>query len=262
MIVQAIRSLVFYALFLGQTALLAIPVGLLSLAAPKLVPWWIVEYWVHSTLFMLRWVVGIRTEISGAENFPDTGCIVAAKHQSDWDVFALLTLTSNPAFIAKKELLNIPFFGWAARRFETISLDRARRGEALPQLIAGARDALTRDCQVIIYPEGTRRPPLAEPDYRWGTAKLYDALKVPVVPVAVCSGFYWPRNALVLWPGTARARIMQPIEAGLSMQDSHARLVETIESATNEMILEDFEKGISAPISPEMRARIEALKSG
>jgi 1-acyl-sn-glycerol-3-phosphate acyltransferase len=252
--------LLFYVLFIGQTAILAIPVGLMSLAAPRLVPWWIVSYWFNSSLFLLRWVVGIRTEVTGAENIPEGGCIIAAKHQSDWDILALLPHTARPAFIAKKQLLDIPFFGWAARRFDTISIDRARRGDALPQLIDGARDALGRGCQVVIFPEGTRRQPLAEPDYRWGTAKLYEALGAPVVPVAVTSGLYWARNSPILWPGTARACILAPIEPGLPVEAFYKRLMDTIETQTNAMILADVEKGLPGPVSPQMRRRIEALK--
>ena len=202
----------------------------------------------------------MRTEVTGAENLPQGSCIIAAKHQSDWDILALLPHVARPAFIAKKQLLDIPFFGWAARRFDTISIDRARGGEALPQLIEGARDALARGRQVIIFPEGTRRPPLAEPDYRWGTAKLYEALGAPVVPVAVTSGLYWARNSLVLWPGTARAHILPPIEPGLPIEAFYQRLVDVIETETNAMILADVDNGLSGPVTPRMRRRIEALR--
>ncbi|MEX0627466.1 MAG: lysophospholipid acyltransferase family protein [Cucumibacter sp.] len=260
MILQAIRSILFWLLFLGQTAILAIPVGLMSRFAPKLVPWWIVRYWFNSSLFLLHWVAGVATRVTGAEHIPSGGCIIAAKHQSDWDILALLPHTPRPAFIAKKEMLEIPFFGWAARRFETIRLDRALGGDALPDLIEGARGAISRNCQVIIFPEGTRRPPLAEPDYRWGAAKLYVALGVPVVPVALTSGLYWPPRSLILWPGTARAQIMPPIEPGLSLEAFQERLLSIVERATEAMLVADLDKGISAPVGKALRERVAALK--
>ena len=125
MIVQAIRSALFYALFLGQTVILAIVVGLMALAvqpgrpAPA-VMWAIGRYWGRSNTAFLRYVAGIRTVVEGAENLPAGGFIVASKHQSDWDIITLIPFTALPAFIAKRQLMDIPFFGWAAKALNTI----------------------------------------------------------------------------------------------------------------------------------------------
>ncbi|WP_051332727.1 lysophospholipid acyltransferase family protein [Cucumibacter marinus] len=262
MIVQAIRSLLFYALFLGQTAILAIIVALLSYVLPGRMGFGIAVYWFHSSLFLLRWVVGIRTRVTGAENIPKGGCLIAAKHQSDWDILALLPHLPRPAFIAKKELMDIPFFGRAARKYETITIDRKRGGEAMPQLIEGVRGAMSRDCEVVIYPEGTRRMPLADPAYRWGTAKLYSALNVPVVPVALNSGLFWGRNSLILWPGTAEMHIMPPIPPGLDTETFQARLVETIETESDALIQKAVDAGLARPFDSEMRERLAARTQG
>src|SRR5690606_886918 len=112
------------------------------------------------------------------------------------------------AFIAKKELMDIPFFGWAARSFDTIRIDRSLGGDAIPLMLDDARAALARGCRIIIFPEGTRKAPLAEPDYRYGIVRMYEALGVPVVPVALNSGLFWGRQSLVLWPGRAEARFL------------------------------------------------------
>ncbi len=256
MIFQTLRSLVFWILFIGQTAILAIPVGLMSRFAPKSAPWWIVAYWFRSSLFFLRWIAGVKSEVTGVENIPTEGCLIAAKHQSDWEILALLPVIPKPAFIAKKELLDIPFFGWAARRFETIRLDRSQGGDAIPQLIEGAREALGRGCHVVIFPEGTRKNPLTPPDYRWGTAKLYTSLGVPVVPVALNSGLYWPARSLTLWPGRAKAKILPPIPPGLTLEAFQARMIETIEQESDSMILADLEAGIAGPMSDTMIARL------
>ncbi len=262
MIVQTIRSLIFYVFFIGITALLAIPMGIYSLVAPKFSGYPIVWLWYNSNLFFLRLFVGIRSKIEGEENLPEGPCIIASKHQSDWDIFALLPATGKrPSFIAKKQLLDIPFFGWAARNFHTISVNRKKGREALPQMIEQSKEAIKHDCRIVIYPEGTRKAPLAEPNYKWGIAKLYTELNIPVVPVALTSGLYWPRNSLVLWPGTARARYLKPIEPGLAAKEFHEKLQSVIEAETDKMIFEDLEKGISLPISEAFQSRIDQRKS-
>ena len=264
MIVQAVRSALFYVLFLGQTIILAFFVGLWALTVPRgeRAPdamWAVGRYWGRSNQVFLRYVVGIRSEVTGGENIPRGGCIVASKHQSDWDIISLIPFMDLPAFIAKRQLMDIPFFGWAARSLNTISIDRSKGSEAIPQMLADAADKLAHGSEVIIFPEGTRKAPLADPDYRYGVTRMYLALNVPVVPVAVNSGLFWGRNSPVLWPGTARARILPPIPPGLAAEDFQRRLEETIESATDELMLEAYREGLSRPISPELRARFEAL---
>jgi 1-acyl-sn-glycerol-3-phosphate acyltransferase len=263
MIVQAVRSILFYIFFFLHTAVLAITMGVMS----KIVPgaynagWALAQYWTRANVFMLRWVVGIRTEVTGAENIPEGGCIIGSKHQSDWDIFALLPYVGKPAFIAKKELLDIPLFGWAARWMNTIPVDRKKGKDALPSMMDEARIALDNDCRVIIFPEGTRRAPLDDPAYRSGISRIYAALNVPVVPVAVTSGLYWGRNSLVLWPGTARAKFLPPIEPGLSPDVFLARLSGAIETEANRMALEDARKGLARPLTPRLREAISRLEA-
>jgi 1-acyl-sn-glycerol-3-phosphate acyltransferase len=264
MIVQAVRSALFYALFLGQTVILALALGLWALFVPKGRPapalmWAIGRYWGHSNLAFLRFVAGIRSRVDGEENIPRGGCIIASKHQSDWDIIAILPHTPLPAFIAKRQLMDIPFFGWAAKTLNTISVDRKLGGEAIPAMLAEARDKLAHGSEVIIFPEGTRKAPLAAPDYRFGVTRMYLALNVPVVPVAVNSGLFWPRNSLVLWPGTARARFLPAIPPGLPQEEFQRRLQETIETATDGLILEAYREGLSRPIPPELRQKLDAL---
>lgn len=263
MLVQAIRSLVFYALHLGQTVVLAIIVGTDAIVRGRTgFGWMVARYWGNSNLFFLRWVVGMRTDVKGVENIPDGPCILAAKHMSDWDIFAILPHTRRPAFIAKKELMDIPFFGWAARSFDTIRIDRSLGGDAIPAMMEDARAALDRGCRIIIFPEGTRKAPLAPHDYRYGIVRMYAALDAPVVPVALDSGLYWGRHSLVLWPGTARVRFLPPIMPGLPAEEFHRQLITRVEGETNRLILEAYERGLSRPIPPDLRAKLEALKAG
>lgn len=261
MIIQAVRSAVFYALYLGQTTILAIIVGTVGLVVRGWSPfsWAIAKYWAKSNMVFLRWVVGIKSEITGMENIPPGGCIIASKHQSDWDILTLVPHTGRPAFIAKKQLMDIPFFGWAARSLDTISIDRSKGAEAIPEMTESAKQAVARGCRIIIFPEGTRKAPLADPAYRTGVARLYKALNVPVVPVALNSGLFWGRNALILWPGTAKAKFLEPIPPGLPIEEMQQLMRDRIEAATNDLIAEAAEKGLSRPITPQMRSRLDAL---
>ena len=258
--IQAVRTALFYALFLGQTTILAIIVGCIAIVTRRrtALSWAIARYWRLSNLFLLRWVVGIRTAVSGGEHVPAGPCIIAAKHQSDWDIFALLPYTGGrPAFIAKRELMDIPFFGWAAQSIDTISIDRKLGADAIPAMLAAARDKLARGCRIVIYPEGTRKAPLADPDYRQGVVRMYEALGVPVVPVALNSGLYWGRNSLVMWPGTAQAKFLPPILPGLDGAEFAARLKDAIETETTRLIAGAVREGVARPLTPEFRARLE-----
>jgi len=263
--VQAIRTALFYLLFLGQTVVLAIIVGLIAIIWRRrtAVSWALAQYWRNSNVAMLRWIVGIRTLVEGGETIPPGPCIFASKHQSDWDIFALLPYTDDkPAFIAKRELIDIPFFGWAAQSIDTISIDRKLGAQAIPRMLEDARAALSRGCRIIIFPEGTRKAPLADADYRQGIVRMYDALGVPVVPVALDSGLYWGRNSLVMWPGTARARILPAIQPGLSREAFTAQLQATIEAETTRLIAEAVAAGIARPLTPAFRQKLAERAQG
>lgn len=263
-VIQALRSALFYLLFFAQTAVLAIIVGTLGILFGKTrIGWVLARHWGNSNLWLLRWIIGIRTEVSGAENIPPGPCILAAKHMSDWDIFATLPQTGGkPAFIAKKELMDIPFFGWAARSFDTIRIDRSRGGDAIPLMMEDARGAIAKGCRLVIFPEGTRKAPLAPHDYRYGIVRMYLELGVPVVPVALTSGLYWSRKSLILWPGTAQAKFLPAIPPGLDGETFRQELIASIEGETNAMILEAYRAGLGRPLPPELAQRLRDLADG
>ncbi|MCP8882645.1 1-acyl-sn-glycerol-3-phosphate acyltransferase [Devosia sp. XJ19-1] len=261
--IQAIRTALFYVVFIGQTAILAIvagTIGLLFGTTPFAQA--LSRYWCRSNIAFLRVLTGVKTQVDGDENIPPGGCIIASKHQSDWDIFAIFPHAGRPSFIAKKELMNIPFFGWAARSLDCIEIDRKRGAQAIPEMIKQARASIDRGCRLIIYPEGTRRPALAPPDYRQGIVRLYTELNVPVVPVALNSGLFWGRNAKVIWPGTARARFLPPIEPGLSPDVFMQRLREAIETESNHLSLEAIDQGIGQPLDDRLKSRVAELRAG
>ena len=263
MIIQAIRSIIFYLLFFVITAILATCAVLTQLVPPisQKATLNIAVLWTRINQFLLRFIVGIRSEVTGQENLPEGACIIASKHQSDWDTIALYPELSHPAFTAKKELFDIPILGTTFRLMDTISVDRKKRGGALKTLISQGLERVKRNRRIFIFPEGTRKAPLAEPNFRFGTAKLYEALNVPVVPVALNSGLFWGRNSLILWPGHAKAEILPPIEPGLSPEEMHQRMSDAIEQASTRLILEAIDKGITRPIDSELAKRIESAKS-
>ncbi len=262
MIIQAVRSIVFYVLFVLITVVLA----LIVFGAALFPPWsnrialGIAQAWTWVIKLVLLVVVGIRTEVSGLENIPSGPCIIASKHQSDLDTVALYALLDHPVFIAKKELFKIPLLGTTLRLMETIAIERARKGQTLNSLISQGQAAVAKGRRIFIFPEGTRKAPLAPPDYKFGVAKLYAALDVPVVPVALNSGLFWGRNSLILWPGTARMKFLPPIPAGLGARELHRQLGRRIETASTQMVLDAVDEGLTRPIDDEFRERIEMAK--
>jgi 1-acyl-sn-glycerol-3-phosphate acyltransferase len=188
--------------------------------------------WARASLFWLRLICGIRMEVRGRENLPKGAILLAGKHQSTWETFALIPLLDDPAMVLKRELTFIPLFGWFALKFRMIGVDRGAGATALKKLIARARGAADMGRQIVIFPEGTRRAPGAPPDYKPGAAALYGALNVPCVPFALNSGHYWPRRTFTKTPGTIVVEFLPAIPPGLARRDFSAKLESAIEGGT------------------------------
>jgi 1-acyl-sn-glycerol-3-phosphate acyltransferase len=184
----------------------------------------------------LRIVCGITVEWRGLEKIPAGACLVAAKHQSVWETFALLTLFRDPTYILKRELLWLPLFGWAAWRARMIPVDRGGGKPALAAMAAHVRDALAAGKQIIIFPEGTRRPAGAEPKYKYGIAHLYGEGIAACVPIALNSGLFWARRQFLRYPGTITVEILDPIAPGLAIDVFFERLQRDLEAATARLV--------------------------
>lgn len=233
-----VRSLAFNALFYLNTVFWLI-VGIPTFLLPYRTTVWVAKSWGRVNLVLLRVVVGIGYEIRGREKIPPGALIVASKHQSAWETFALLPLFDNPTFILKRELQWIPVFGWLTIKGRMVPVDRKKGSQALVAMTDRARVELNDGRQIIIFPEGTRRPAGADPRYKYGVAHLYAAGGVPCLPVALNSGVFWPRRrSLRLRPGTVVVEILDPIEPGLDKDVFFARLQDTIETATARLIAE------------------------
>jgi 1-acyl-sn-glycerol-3-phosphate acyltransferase len=234
-----LRSLVFNTLFYLNLALWIGFGAMPSLLLPRGALLAVAHGWARSALWLQRVVAGTRYEITGLEHIPAGGIIVGAKHQSFWETFALITVFPNPVFILKRELTWIPFFGWCLWKLRMIPVDRGARGRALAEVTRRAKSALRDDGrQLLIFPEGTRRPPGAEPAYKFGVAHLYAELGVPCVPVALNSGLYWPRRKFLRRPGTIRVTILPAIAPGMPKAEFQALLQQQIETASDRLLSE------------------------
>ena len=174
----------------------------------------IAKSWGRTSNWLLRAVAGMRVEYRGLEKIPPGALLVASKHQSFWETFTLLTLFDDPAYIVKRELMWIPFFGWFSGKPIKMPVDRkAKRRRDGRNDRKRARRA-RRGRQIIIFPEGTRTAPGAPPAYKGGLASLYAATNVPCVPVALNSGLFWPRRKFLRYPGTIVLEVLDPIPRG------------------------------------------------
>jgi 1-acyl-sn-glycerol-3-phosphate acyltransferase len=196
----------------------------------------VAKSWGRSNLRLLRLVCGIDVAWIGLEKIPRGPLIVAAKHQSSWETFALLTLFDDPTFIVKRELMWIPLFGWYIWKARMIPVDRGARTQALVAMTERARVQLEGNRQLVIFPEGTRRAPGAEPAYKFGVAHLYAETGAPCLPVALNSGLVWPRRKFLRHPGTVRVEILDPIQPGLERAQFFERLKQDIEGATARLV--------------------------
>jgi 1-acyl-sn-glycerol-3-phosphate acyltransferase len=235
--VIAFRSIVFNVLFY-LNLVLHVLLATLILPLPRRAMIALAKFWGRSCLWLARTVCGLKVEWRGLDKIPSGAALIAAKHQSAWDTFALMTVFDDPTYILKRELTWIPLFGWGLIKGGMIAVDRSAGKEALAGLTAHTRAALGERRQVIIFPEGTRRAPGAEPDYKLGVVPLYAACDAPCVPVALNSGLFWPRRRFLRYPGTVIVEFLDPIPAGLPRAKFFRRLQDDIETATARLISE------------------------
>jgi 1-acyl-sn-glycerol-3-phosphate acyltransferase len=175
-------------------------------------------------------------EYRGLEKIPDGPLIVASKHQSMWETFALLQFFDQPLFIFKRELKWIPLFGWYLIKANMIGVDRSAGGRSLLQMARRAGEEVRRGRQLIIFPEGTRTPVGATPNYKTGIAQIYVDCGVNCLPVALNSGLFWPRRTFMRYPGTLVVEFLDPLPPGLSRREFIARVSTVIEEATNHLV--------------------------
>jgi len=230
-----LRTLIFKTCFVLNTALhmlLCLPV----LAMPRGMFWMVVHSWIRFNHWLLRAICGIDFQIDGAERIPPGPLLVASKHQSAWEAYALVPLFRDPTFVLKRELMWLPIGGWYLLKGQMIPVRRGAGSPALAAMVERAKIQAKLGRQIVIFPEGTRRPPDADPAYKNGISRLYENLRLPCVPVALNSGLYWPRRSWFFQRGTIRVRILDPIPPGLDRASFLRCLQDKIEQATARLV--------------------------
>lgn len=197
--------------------------------------WTALRNWGRCTLWGLRWIIGARVSFEGLENVPQGGALIAMKHQSMLDTIVPSLFIPRPVYVYKAELANAPVMGAYLKRNQ-IGVDRGGHAKALRSIVRGARDAVAKGGQVLIFPEGTRQPLGAPPDYKPGIAAMYKDLNIPVTPVALNTGLIWKPKGLMRSPGHVTFKVLPPIPAGLPREEFMRELERVIETESEALL--------------------------
>ncbi len=254
----ALRS----ALFVVWMTVTVVPWGILMLGLSVLVRgtalYWPTMRWLRMTIWGARVICGVQHRVHGLQHIPNAAdahgaVVLAAKHQSTWETFAFPTIMPHPlAYVFKRELLLIPFFGWAMGRLDMIHIDRSKRNQAWSKVAAQGKRLAAEGIWVIMFPEGTRTPRGGQGVYKSGAARLAIDCGVPVVPIAASSAKCWPRKSFLLRPGVIDVSIGPPIASTARQPDELMREVEAWIEA--EMRRLDPEAYAVAPAARPLRA--------
>lgn len=193
-------------------------------------------YWPRFTIWWLKQTCGVDYEISGLEKIPSTPAIIMSNHQSTWETMAIQGLFPPLVWILKRELLFVPFFGWALLVLHSIAIDRSKGKQARDQLITQGIKRLQEGIHIVVFPEGTRVPAGEKRKYKPGGAVLAEKAGVPVVPVAHNAGYFWPRHGFFTTPGKIRMVVGDPIDtSGLNAAQINARVQQWIEAQLDQL---------------------------
>ena len=225
------------ALFVLWMAVTVVPWGLAVVLVSIFVRgdpiYWMCVGWLRTAMWGARAICGVRARVHGIDHLPTAAnktasVILLSKHQSTWETFAYPCLMPHPlAYVFKRELLYIPFFGWAMARMDMVHIDRSKRTEAWNRVAEQGAKLMARGHWIIIFPEGTRTVRGRQGTYKLGGARLAVATGRPVVPIAVSSARCWPRRSFLLRPGVIDMSIAKPIDAVGREPEELMREVET-----------------------------------
>lgn len=223
-------------LYYVYIALATLVIGLLGLPGTLLNPAFanrVASFWLGQMMGAARIILGIRVEVRGT---PPTGdVLIAAKHQSFLDILAIAQVCPRRAFVMKREVMNVPIMGWFARKVGCIPIDRGRGRDAMRQIISEVEAARARPeglGQLIFYPEGTRTRPGTSAPYKHGVSIVQRATGLPIVPVAVNCGMFWPKRGFPIRRGTAVIEFLPAVQPGLRAEAVLEHLHQIIEPAS------------------------------
>jgi 1-acyl-sn-glycerol-3-phosphate acyltransferase len=233
----AFRSAVFNLVFYVNLILFLV-IGSPLLLGPRIWAIRALQLWARSSLWWLRVLCNIKMEVRGRAHIPVGAALVAGKHHSLWETFAILPLLDDPCMVLKRELILIPLFGWFGLKFRMIAVERSAGSAALRNLVKRGKEEVARGRQIVIMPEGTRKAPDDASDYKPGAAALYGQLGVPCVPFGLNAGLFWPRRKFLRNPGTIVLEFLPAIPAGLKRGEFQSRLELAIETSTRALVAE------------------------
>tara|TARA_B100000676_G_scaffold311341_1_gene380868 strand:- start:4920 stop:5651 length:732 start_codon:yes stop_codon:yes gene_type:complete len=239
--IAGLRSIIYFILQIIITP----PYALIVLASYPLSPlkrYYVISGWAHMMLFFSRVICGVNYCVLGAENIPRKPAIILSKHQSAWETLAFQKIFPPQAWVLKKELLYIPFFGWGLAMTSPIAINRSLGRAALKQIIKQGKDRLEKGLWVVVFPEGTRIDPGKKGKYGIGGALLATRTGVSVVPVAHNAGILWGKNSFIKFPGTITVSIGELIDpVGMDANELNDKVEEWIELEMNRIC----DKGIT-----------------
>lgn len=204
----------------------------------------VLRRWATHSQRLMKILLNLDHRVEGLENLPPSPYILAAKHQSAWDTFIYSGIVENPSYVAKRELSRIPLYGHFMKKFDLVTVDRGKGASSLKEMLRHA-ESICHDQKrpLIIFPEGTRTDPGTHIAYQSGVAALYSHLRIPVVPVAVNSGFFWGRRSFVKKPGRITLKFLPPLMPGLDKREFMSKLELIIETESLKL-LERAQQGI------------------
>lgn len=222
-----VRSLAYMAWLIVTVVPYAVMVLLVSIFIRGNRLYWLCVGWIRLALWGARVICGIRSRVHGFENVPDGPVVLLPKHQSAWETLAFPAMMPHPlCYVFKRELLWVPFFGWALGRLDMVHIDRSRRAEAWARVAEQGRRFMDQGNWIIMFPEGTRTKRGSQGVYKSGGTRLAVATGTPVLPIAVTSGRCWPRNSFLKYPGVIDVSIGRPIPSVGREPDELMREVE------------------------------------
>ncbi len=230
-----VRSLIFNVIFFLYHLFLVASLSLL-LFFPRTFSQTVTRLWTRGAAMLLKFILGLDFEVRGKP--PKGPCVIVSKHQSAWDTFFFYLLLSDPNYVLKKELADIPIWGWCALKCGAISVDRSGGSASLKKLVRDVQDRMAKNRQVIIFPEGTRTSPDDRLQYQPGVAAIYNSTSAEIVPVVLNSGLFWGRRSFRKFPGVITVQFLDPIPSGLKRREFMKELEYQMETATTSLVAE------------------------
>lgn len=241
MMLAALRSMIFALLFYPLTALACVLL-LPTLVLPRRFFLAVVQGFVRVTALLERSILGLSYEVRGLENLPPQGpYLIAAKHQSAYETTKLHLLFPDPAIVLKKELLRIPLWGLYLAKSDVIAIDRSTPKMAVQSIQEGAKRMAAQGRPIVIFPQGTRvstTTTITDRPYKIGIIRLQEATNLPIIPLALNTGYFWPRNSFFKKPGRVIFEFLKPIPPGGDASATLAHLQTIIEDRSQALLAE------------------------